>query len=380
MNAIGMRSTDAVIVGGGVIGNAIAYFLRKANIDGVVLEQSEIGGQASSAAAGLLAPLGPISGSGPYADLLLSSFRQFSSLVPELEAESGRQVSYVQSGALRVVRNARRVDHLKQRMEVWRSSGLQMEWLDGAEARRYEPALTSDVCAAVYAPEESQINAAQLVQAFAQAAQRLGAHVYSHADVSEFLYENSTVVGVRTSCGTTFACKHVVLAAGAWSAQLCSQLNVQLPVRPIHGQMISMQQPVTPLRHIIFGDATYIFPRENQVLVGATKEEVGFEISVTEKGISRLHTTALRLVPTLAASTIERSWAGLRPGTPDRYPIFGPLPGWSNVVLATGHNSIGILLSPLSGQCIAQYIVTGQLPQIVQPFTLERFVSPIIGI
>jgi glycine oxidase len=116
------------------------------------------------------------------------------------------------------------------------------------------------------------------------------------------------------------------------------------------------------------------------VIVGATKEEVGFEISVTEKGISRLHTTALRLVPSLAASPIERSWAGLRPGTPDRYPIFGPLPGWPHVILATGHNSIGILLSPLSGQCIAQYIITGQLPQVVQPFTFERFVSPISGI
>lgn len=377
MNDLGMQSTDVVIIGGGVIGNAIAYFLRKANIDVIVLEQGEIGGQASSAAAGLLAPLGPISGSGPYADLLLSSFRQFSSLVPELEVESGRQVGYVQSGALRVVRNARRVDHLKQRMETWRSSGLQVEWLDGDEARRYEPALTSDVCAAVYAPEESQINAVQLVQAFAQAAQRLGAHVHSHADVSEFLYENATVIGVRTSCGTIFTCKHVVLAAGAWSAQLCSQLNVHLPVRPIHGQMISMQQPVTPLHHIIFGDATYIFPRENQVLVGATKEDIGFEISVTEKGISRLHTTALRLVPALVASPIERSWAGLRPGTPDRYPIFGPLPGWPNVILATGHNSIGILLSPLSGRCIAQYIMAGQLPSIMQPFTLERFASPL---
>lgn len=371
-----MYITDVVIIGGGVIGSSTAYFLRKAQIDVVLLEQGAIGCQSSRAAAGLLAPLGPISGPGPLADLLLSSFWQFASLVPELEAESGLRVDYVRTGALRVVRNVKRVDHLKQRMESWRSTGLQVQWLDGEEARMYEPHLSRDVCAAVYAPEEAQIHAAQLVQAFAQAAQKLGAHVHNHTEVSELLYENQTIVGVKTARGTIYACKQVVLSAGAWSAQLCAQLNVSLPVQPVHGQMLSMRQAQTPLRHIIFGDATYVFPRGQQILVGATKEEVGFKIAVTQKGISRLHTTALRLVPTLSASTIEGSWAGLRPGTPDRAPVFGSIPGWENIMLATGHNGIGVLLSPLSGQCIAQYIVTGQLPALIGPFTLERFLSP----
>lgn len=373
---MGMYITDVVIVGGGVIGNAIAYFLRKAHVDVVLLEQGAIGGQSSSAAAGLLAPLGPLAGPGPFADLLLASFWQFASLIPELEAESGLHVGYAQTGALRVVRNAKRVDHLRQRMESWRSTGLRVQWLDGNQAREYEPALTMDVCAAVYAPDEAQIDAARLVQAFALAAQKLGAHVYDHTEVSELLCENKTVVGVKTSHGTTYACKQVVLAAGAWSAQLCAQLNISLPVQPIHGQMISMQQPQIPMRHIIFGDATYVFPRAQQVLIGATKEDEGFKVAVTQKGISRLHTTALRLVPTLSACNIERSWAGLRPGTPDRSPIFGPLPGWENIILATGHNGIGVLLSPASGQCIAQYIVSGQLPSLVRPFTLERFITP----
>jgi glycine oxidase len=371
-----MHITDVVIIGGGVIGSSIAYFLRKAGVDVILLERDEIGGQASGAAAGLLAPLGPIAGAGPLADLLLSSFWQFASLVPELEAESGLHVGYARTGSLRVVRNLKRVAHLMQRMESWRSTGLQVQWLDGDEARKYEPALSMDVCAAVYAPEEAQIHAPQLVQAFAQAAQKRGAHVYNHTTVSALLYENKTIVGVKTSSGITYMCKQVVLSAGAWSAQLCSQLNLSLPVQPIHGQMISMQQSEIPLRHIIFGDATYIFPREQQVLVGATKEDEGFKIAVTQKGISRLHTTALRLVPGLSASNIERSWAGLRPGTPDRAPIFGPVPGWKNIVLATGHNGIGVLLSPLSGRCMAQYIVTGQLPALVRPFTIERFLSP----
>lgn len=370
--------TDVVIIGGGVIGNAVAYFLRKAQVDVVLLEEGDIGGQSSSAAAGLLAPLGPIAGPGPFADLLLASFRQFATLVPQLEGESGLDTGYAQAGALRVVRNAKRVEHLRQRMESWRSTGLCMQWLDGSEARALEPTLTTDVCAAVYAPEEAQINAARLVQAFAQAAQKLGASIYSHTAVGELLIENKTVVGVKTSRGDTYVCKQVVLAAGVWSAQLCAQLTVPLPVQPIHGQMISMPQAQTPLRHIIFGDATYVFPRGQQILVGATKEDEGFKIAVTQKAITRLHTTALRLVPSLSASTIERSWAGLRPGTPDRAPIFGPLPGWKNIILATGHNGNGVLLSPLSGQCMAQYIMTGQLPALVRPFTLERFLLPTI--
>src|SRR5947209_562696 len=142
-------STDVIIVGGGVIGCSIAYYLRKAGVEVMVLDQGEIGAQASSAAAGLLAPLGSLSGPGPLADLVLASFALFPSLVPELEDASGMRVEYEHTGALRTVRNLKRIASLRQRMQAWQPLGLQMYWLTGEEARQREPLLASDICAAI---------------------------------------------------------------------------------------------------------------------------------------------------------------------------------------------------------------------------------------
>ena len=164
------KTTDVVIIGGGVIGSAIAYYLRKSNIDVTILEQGDIGGQASSAAAGLLAPLGPLSGPGPFADLVLASFALFPSLVPELEDVSGMTLGYEQTGALRTITSPKRAAHLRKRLQNWQPLGLEMNWLTGDEARQLEPALGPDIPAAIYAPEESQINASQVVKAFSQAA------------------------------------------------------------------------------------------------------------------------------------------------------------------------------------------------------------------
>src|SRR5579884_2219471 len=137
--------TDVVIVGGGVIGTAIAYYLRKLQVDTTLLERDEIGSQASSAAAGLLAPLGPLSGPGPFADLLLSSFALFPSLVPELEEASNLVLEYEHLGALRTVSNPKRIANLKKRMLSWEPLGLQMYWLTGEEARQREPHLGPEV-------------------------------------------------------------------------------------------------------------------------------------------------------------------------------------------------------------------------------------------
>jgi glycine oxidase len=366
-------TTDVVIVGGGVIGCAIAYFLRKKQIDVTLLERGEIGGQASGAAAGLLAPLGPLSGPGPFADLVLAGFACLTSLVPELEESSGIHMRYEQTGALRVVRNPKRVANLQKRLHSWQPLGLQLYWLSGEEARQCEPLLTHEVCAAVYAPEEAQIQAAGVVQAFARAAHLLGAHLYPHQEISHLLTHDAKVVGVCTPQGETITCNQLIFASGAWAAQCGNWLHVSLPISPLHGQLLSLPQATPQLKHIVFGDAGYLVPRGNIILVGATKEERGFDPTVTEQGTSWLYSTATRLVPTLAESKIQTAWAGLRPKTPDNHPIIGFLPPWENVLIAAGHNSVGIILSAITGQCIAEMITTGHVPAIIQPFLAERF-------
>ncbi|HEX9132822.1 MAG TPA: glycine oxidase ThiO, partial [Ktedonobacteraceae bacterium] len=311
-------NTDVVIAGGGVIGCAIAYYLRKSGVDVTVLDQGEIGAEASSAAAGLLAPLGSLSGPGPFADLLLTSFALFPALVPELEDASGINLEYEQTGALRVVRNAKNIPNLRKRMKAWQPLGLQMHWLSGEEARQREPHLAPDVCAAIYAPEESQIRASHVVKAFSSAAANKGATLYSHREITGIQSRNAKVTGVYTSQGEQFACNHLVIAAGAWAARCSEWLHVDLPVTPQRGQILTLQQPSPPLCHIIFGEAAYLTPKSgNTVIVGATKDEVGFDKTLTAGGISWLLSTAIRLAPALEGSSLDQMWAGLRPRTPD---------------------------------------------------------------
>ncbi len=370
-----MQATvDVAIVGGGVIGCAIAYQLSKSGVDVAVFDRGEIGAEASSAATGLLAPLGPLSGPGPFADLLLSSFALFPTLVPELEDASGINLEYEQTGALRIVSNTKHISNLRKRMKAWQPLGLQMYWLPGDEARQREPLLSPDVCAAIYAPEESQINASYVVKSFSLAAMNQGATLYSHSIITGIQRHSAKVTDAYTSQGEKIACNHLVIANGAWAARCSEWLHVPIPIIPQRGQALTLHQPSEPLRHIIFGEAAYLTPKsKNTIIVGATKEEVGFNKNPTVGGISWLLNTAIRLAPALESCTLDQMWAGLRPRTPDNQPILGPAPGWENVTLAVGHGSAGIMLSAITGQTIAELIINREAPQILQPFSLTRF-------
>lgn len=373
-----MQSTvDVVIVGGGVVGCAIAYYLSKSGVDVAVFDRGEIGAEASSAATGLLAPLGSLSGPGPFADLLLTSFALFPELAPELEEASGIKLEYEQTGALRIVRNPKQISNLRKRMKAWQPLGLQMHWLTGDEARQQEPLLTPDACAAIYAPEESQIKASHLVKAFSCAAANYGTTSYSYSEITGIQQHNSRVTDVCTAQGESFACNHLVIAAGAWAAHCSKWLKVTIPIIPQRGQILSLHQPLPPLHHIIFGEAAYLTPKSgNRVIVGATKEEAGFDKHLTAGGIAWLLNTTIRLTPALESSPLDQMWTGLRPRTPDNQPILGPAPGWENVTLAVGHGSVGIMLSAITGKTIADLVIKGEVPKIVQPFSLTRFEQP----
>src|SRR5947209_3620920 len=369
-------TTDVLIIGGGVIGCAIAYNLRKLGVVVTVVDTGEIGAEASSAAAGLLAPLGSLSGPGPLADLLLASWSMFPTLVPELEEASGIRLAYECSGSLRVVRNPKNVANLRKRMQAWQPLGLEMQWLTGDEARWREPQLATDITAAIFAPEESQVSAPRVVKAFAKAATNLGAELYPHHQVIGASSHVNNITTIRLSQGTAIDCKHVIVATGAWTGDMGSLLDIALPVMPQRGQMLTLKQPAAPraLQHIIFGEAIYLAPKnDGTILIGATKEDAGFEKHLTAGGVAWLLTTAIRLLPDLAGAVIDQMWAGLRPKTPDNLPILGKAPRWQNVTLAVGHGSIGVALSAITGKSIAELVVTGNVPALLVPFSAERF-------
>lgn len=197
--------------------------------------------------------------------------------------------------------------------------------------------------------------------------------LYSHKEVTGIQHSNNKVTALTISNGVTLTCQHLVIAAGAWSARLRELLNVQLPITPQRGQILALRQPASPMRTIVFGEAAYFAPKgDNTIVVGATKEEVGFEKTLTAGGVSWLLSTAIRLLSALESAPIERMWVGLRPKTSDNLPILGSAPGWQNVSIAAGHGSVGVLLSPITGQSIADLIATGTTPELIRPFALNR--------
>jgi glycine oxidase len=370
------HTTDVVIIGGGVIGCSIAYYLRKAGVGVTIVEREEIAAEASSAAAGLLAPWGGLSGPGAFADLLLANWSLHYDLIPVLEEASGVKAEFSRPGSLSTVSRAEDVPDLRRRATIWEEMGLQVTWLTGDEARQHEPLLSPDVLAAVYSSRDGSIMPGAMTRAYAGAARRLGAVFYERSEVTGLERNASRVTGVETAMGEVIGCQHLVIAAGAWSARCGEWLGFNLPISPERGQILSLWQPTTPLQHILIGEGIYIGPKlDGTVYVGATIERIGFDKRVTVGGIAWLLASAMRLVPAFEHANIAHIWAGLRPGSPDRRPILGKAPGWENVTLATGHSGMGFELSAITGKTIAELVTTGQTPDLIRAFGLERFMQ-----
>ena len=367
--------TDVAIIGGGMIGCSIAYFLQKGGRDVTIFDKGDIGAQASSAAAGLLAPIRPLLKRDVFKNFQLAGMRRLASLISELEEISGIQIEYEQTGTLRILP----ADSLTQVYEwarAWQQMGFRMDILLPDEVYQREPLLFPEIPGAICIADEAQVNPTKLMQAYAQAATKAGAVLHSQTEIVGIQRSDvgRKVTGIYTEHGNLFSCNHIILAAGAWSAQCGKWFNLSLPIYPVRGEIIALQQPTPPIRHMIFDEGIYdkdiyIAPKPNgTVLVGATKAEVGFDTAVSANGALHLLRVATQLVPALGNSSIHHMWAGLRPKSRTSVPLLGVAPPWENVTIASGHGGFGVTLSAITGESIAELIIRGQIPEILQPF------------
>lgn len=366
-------NADVVVVGGGVIGCAIAYYLSREGARVVVLERGLIGGEASGSAAGMLAPLAEAHGPSPFLDLCLASHRLFPELTDTLRAEVGVDVEYVPSGLLRVAFSEDNEAELRSQIEWQERLGMGVRRIDGEAARGLEPLLSPRVRGAIHSPLEHQVNPGRLVQGLARAAEAQGAVIRQETAAAGLLRRGNRVTGVRLGDGTLSA-DSVVLAAGPWTKRLGAALGVRLPVKPVRGQMLALGGGPPPVRHMIWGPKGYVVPKPNGfVFVGATVEEVGYRKGTTARGLASLRRMANALVPPLSYGTHVDAWAALRPGSPDNLPILGAVPGWEGLWVASGHFRNGILLAPVTGQLMARSLLEGKEAEGLSPFSPARF-------
>jgi glycine oxidase len=350
-------SPDAVVVGGGVIGAAVAWSLARAGLAVALHERGELAGQASSAAAGMLAPISESHGEGALLRTGLASLALFAPLVAELRDASGIDPEWVASGCLRVPADDAEAEAFARRAREQAALGL--AWLDAREVARLAPGLAPAERArgALLCAREGHVRTPLLTRAFAAAAAGLGARIETGVAVRGLLRDGGRVRGVGTSAGDRPA-GLVVLCPGSFAAECAAWIGpgARIPVEPVRGQIVALEAPAP--RCIVWGRGAYLVPKlDGSLVVGATVERVGFDARPTAGGVETLLAAARALLPETAAARFLSASAGLRPDTPDHLPLVGPWPGAPGLVLAAGHYRNGVLLAPLTGQLVADGVL-----------------------
>jgi glycine oxidase len=358
-----------LVVGGGIIGCAAAYELARSGCRVTVFERAAPGAEASSAAAGLLAPIDDSTDTN-FARLALASWRLYPDVVRDLQERTGIDVEYVTRGTIYPMSGAQKRRDVPQWADI---KEFGVELLEGEELHRREPALSPKIQDAIFVKGDHWLNNQRLVLAYAQAAVSAGVELRSGDNVSRLVVEDGRARAVVTD-GERIDGDAVLLAAGAWSGELMAELGSPLRIEPRRGQMIALAHVPAVVRHCVHGEV-YLAPRPSgELLIGATVERAGFQRAVTAEGIAGLLHSAFELVPSLRKLSIARTWCGFRPWAPDSLPVLGPWPGVDGLFVATGHFRNGILLAPITARLMTEWITGRPLSLAVKDFLPDRFV------
>jgi glycine oxidase len=367
---------DVIVVGGGLIGSAIAWRLASRGLRVTLIERGSPGREATWAAGGMLAPLSEADQDDAFLRLSRESLRAYPAFVAEVERASGLQVEYRSEGTLYLVLTDADEEELTHRWAWQQAAGLPVKRLSGRELLDLEPGLNPAVRWGLLFPEDHQVNNRRLSEAVSLAARRAGVEMLVETTVRRLLLDRSAgearVTGVETDRGIVQA-PNVLLAAGAWSSQLLEGLAPAYRVEPVRGQMVSLEMPAVPLRHVIYSARGYLVPRlGGHLIAGSTVERVGYDRRVTAEGLATVLALGQEIVPTLGRQSILEIWAGLRPRSEDGWPILGPDPTVSGLFHATGHYRNGILLTPITAEGLTEMIVHGGSPALLAPFSPAR--------
>ncbi len=360
--------SDVVVVGGGVIGCAIAFELAARHRAKVtVLERAVPGAEASSAAAGILgAQVESHVPSREIFQLMLASRARHEELDRRLREVAGFGTGFHRCGVIKATSKGDGPAALDAEYGWQRAHGAEVRVVDGAEARRIEPAIADTITGAVHFPEEAQVDPPQLLRALQQACARLGVSFRGGTIVRGIARSGGVVRGVELQDGLVEA-DAVVVAAGSWSSLVSGLPSDLRRVRPVRGQIVQVDTRPPIVSNIVFGDQGYVVARpDGRTLLGSTMEEVGHVKEVTAGGVYAVLGTALALIPGLASAPISATWCGFRPATPEDRAMIGRVePG---LFVATGHHRNGILLSSETGRLVADLVATGTTDRDLTPF------------
>ena len=362
-------SYDVIVVGGGVVGAACARELASTGRSVLIVEAGGDMGQAWRAAAGMLAPQIEADASDRLLELALAARDHYPRLASALLASTGIDVGLWLEGIARVAATDQEADELSARVVWQQQQGHGCDWLDAGEVRKRWPWL-GPTTGALWAMHDGALDPGRLVRALLDDAQRLGATMVTDRALRLSL-EGRSVTGLMGEADS-YSGANIVLAAGAWSG-LLEGLPRTIPVRPVRGQMAATPWPDDIPRAIVYHKDRYVLARGGEAIIGSTMEDVGYRPEVTSAGLARIFSATMILCPSLIRAKVRRSWAGLRPMTPDGLPIIGGEPLLDGLWYATGHGRNGILLAGITGVLVRQ-LLDRETPGIgLQAFMANRF-------
>ncbi len=361
------KAEQVVIVGGGVIGCSVAYYLARHGATPLVLESGRLGALASDAAAGVLFVR---TEDQQMRRLAMESFGMFPELTEELIDEAGIDPMYQRLDRVDVALDEAEAVELRGWLGHPAMDGFEHEWLDGDAVRSVEPLLRNGCVGGLHVAESAAISGGMLSHAYAKAAESLGAKVRKGVGEVRLNRSGDRVVGVRLADGREVAAETVVLAAGYWSRELAGAIGVEIDLTPVKGQTVKLRLAGDArMSANVYGpDAILVPRRDGTVIAGFTLEPGLSDLRSTGGGVKAIleHTTAL--VPSLADAEWLAPQVGLRPQSATGLPLLGPVTGVEGLVLATGHHRVGVALSPITGRLIADHIIDGaEIPADLLP-------------
>jgi glycine oxidase len=370
-----VKTSEVVIVGAGAAACSVAYHLALAGVKTTVIEREGIGTQASGFSAGGLNPLEGAQIPGPLGSLAIESYRMHLKLWDELKEDTGidyqgRIISLVKVGF-----NESEIPGLQESLGIFAAAqedGFSARWLERQEVLDLEPKLSPSVICGLYARGNAALDSYLYTQALAKAAEKRGATVRS-GNVRGLELTSGRVTGVILD-DEMLSCDRVVLAAGPWSREAETWLDISIPVDPLKGEILRLELPGPAPAHDFSGGGGALHPKpDGMVWCGTTEEWHGFDKQISESARQSIMKGATNLIPDLAQARLVLQTACLRPVTPDWLPIIGQAPGWDNVYLATGAGKKGVLLSPGMGKTVADLMTRGRTSLSVGPCDPERF-------
>ena len=369
------------VIGGGVIGLAIAWRARRHGMSVVVLERDRVGRGTSHVAAGMLAPIAEVTpAEEPLLHLGLRSAEAYPAFAAELAGAAGvDDIGLTTCGTLMVARDRDEAEALERSLQLRRRYGLPVQRLRPSQARRLERGLAPALRLALHVPDDHAIDPRRLTAALAAAVSRAGGEVRELTPVAAVEVREDTATGVRVADGSILPARDVVVAAGVWSPQLEGlPEGAAIPVSPVKGQIMRLHDPAGPglLTRVIRMGGAYIVPRgDGRYVIGATQEERGFDTTVTAGAAFELLRDAAELVPGVSELVLDEFSAGLRPGTPDNLPVIGPS-AVRGLHWAVGHRRGGILLAPVTADLVLAGLRDGDTGSSAQAFAPQRFHGP----